>query len=85
MLSNFFNISDLTRKDFEHILDISPTEDKLKKRNIGMLFQKYSTRTRLSFAVGINQMGGNAVDIRFEELNISRDESFEDTFKAMNC
>ena len=30
-------------------------------------------------------MGGNAVDIRFDELNISRDESFEDTFKAMNC
>lgn len=85
MLSTFFNISDLTRKDFEDILDISPTEDKLKKRNIGMLFQKYSTRTRLSFAVGINQMGGNAVDIRFDELNISRDESFEDTFKAMNC
>jgi ornithine carbamoyltransferase len=50
-----------------------------------MIFEKYSTRTRLSFNVGISQLGGNSVDIKFEELNISREESFEDTFKAMNC
>jgi ornithine carbamoyltransferase len=30
-------------------------------------------------------LGGNSVDIKFEELNISREESFEDTFRAMNC
>ena len=30
-------------------------------------------------------MGGKPIEIRFEDLNISRDESFEDTFKAMNC
>ena len=49
------------------------------------MFEKHSTRTRLSFSVGISGLGGNAVDIRFDELNISRDESFEDTFRAMNC
>ena len=54
-------------------------------KSIGMIFEKYSTRTRLSFNLGISQLGGNAVDIKFEELNISRDESFEDTFKAMSC
>ena len=45
-----------------------------------MIFEKYSTRTRLSFAVGITSLGGNGIDIKFEELNISRNESFEDTF-----
>ena len=39
MLSTFFNISDLTRKDFENILDISPSDNKLNKKNIGMLFK----------------------------------------------
>ena len=49
------------------------------------MFEKYSTRTRLSFAVGISNLGGNSVNISFEDLNISRDESFEDTFRAMGC
>ena len=39
----------------------------------------------MSFTVGISSLGGNTVDIKFEELNISRDESFEDTFRALNC
>jgi ornithine carbamoyltransferase len=50
-----------------------------------MIFEKYSTRTRLSFNVGISQLGGSAVDVKFEDLNISREESFEDTFRAMSC
>jgi len=57
----------------------------LKDKSIGMIFEKYSTRTRLSFNVGISQLSGNPVDIKFEDLNISREESFEDTFRAMSC
>ena len=41
--------------------------------------------TRLSFTVGISNLGANAINIWFEELNISRNESFEDTFRAMEC
>ena len=86
MLKNFFEISDLSEKSLREI--INPRVDcplSLKKKNIGLIFEKYSTRTRLSFHVAINELGGNALDIRFNELNISRDESFEDTFRAMNC
>jgi len=85
-MKNFFNISDLTSQNLRDILNNEINNSKhLKNRSIGMIFEKYSTRTRLSFNVGISQLGGNIVDIKFKELNISREESFEDTFRAMNC
>ena len=85
-MKNFLDISDLSSQNLIDILNIETTNPNYLKDNyVGMIFEKYSTRTRLSFSVGISQLGGNAVDIKFEELNISRDESFEDTFKAMNC
>ena len=85
MIKNFFNISDLSQEQIFTILKNDKKTKDLKDRSIGLLFEKYSTRTRLSFAVGISSLGGNCVDIKFEELNISRDESFEDTFRAMDC
>ena len=85
MINNLFNISDLSKDQIHKILNIDSSNKILKDKSIGLLFEKYSTRTRLSFAVGISSLGGNGVDIRFEELNISRDESFEDTFRAMDC
>lgn len=85
MIKNLFNISDLTKENVSKILNINENSKCLENKNIGLLFEKYSTRTRLSFIVGISNLGGNGVNIRFEELNISRDESFEDTFRAMDC
>ena len=84
-MNNFFNIFDLSKKDINTILDIEVSYKSLEGKNIGLLFEKYSTRTRLSFSVGIHNMGGNCVDLRFSELNISRQESFEDTFRAFSC
>ncbi len=85
MVKNFFQISDLTRDQLLSI--ILPKENKplLKEKNIGLIFEKNSTRTRLSFTVGISQLGGNPIEIKFEDLNFNRKESFEDTFKALNC
>ena len=83
MIKNFFQISDLSNDDINAILRIKATPKKLAGKNIGLLFEKYSTRTRLSFSVGIHNMGGNCVDLRYSELNISRAESFEDTFRAL--
>lgn len=85
MIKNFFNISDFSKDDILKILKFNNNIKSLQNKSIGLLFEKYSTRTRLSFAVGISSLGGNAINIRFEELNISRDESFEDTFLAMEC
>ena len=85
MIKNFFQISDFSKEDTYTILGIELSPKILVGKNIGLLFEKYSTRTRLSFSVGIHNMGGNCVDLRYSELNISRAESFEDTFKAFNC
>ena len=84
MIKNFFNISDLSREQIFEIINLDINEKSLENYTIGLLFEKYSTRTRLSFSVGIHQLGGNAIDIRFQDLNYSRDESFEDTFRALN-
>lgn len=85
MLKKFFNISDLNREQLISIVSGATVRSDLNGRNIGLIFEKYSTRTRLSFQVAINKLGGNCLDIRFDELNISRSETFEDTFKAMSC
>ena len=85
MFKSLLDISDLNSKQLFEILSLKNDSESLNGKNIGMIFEKYSTRTRLSFHVGISQLSGNAIDIRFDELNISREESFEDTFMAMNC
>ena len=85
MINSLFDISDLSSELLHQIIDLDEEKNVLSNKNIGLLFEKHSTRTRLSFAVGISDLGGNAIDIKFEDLNISREESFEDTFKAMNC
>ena len=82
---NFLNISDLKKQDIQEILNLRINKSILNKKNIGLIFEKYSTRTRLSFNVGISCLGGNGIEIKFEELNITRNESFEDTFRAMDC
>ena len=89
-MKSLLNISELSKNDFYNILDYSDTlksnlDNCLKNKNIGLIFEKNSTRTRLSFQVGINQLQGNFVDIRLEDLNLNRFESLEDTFEVMAC
>ena len=89
-MKKLLNISDLNQDDFNNILQFADdlntnTEQILSNKNIGLIFEKNSTRTRLSFQVGINQLNGNYVDVRFEELNLNRFESYEDTFEVMSC
>ena len=89
-MKNLLNISDISKDDFDSILtfakSIKPNiDDCLKDKNIGLIFEKNSTRTRLSFQVCINQLHGKFIDIKLEELNLQRVESFEDTFEVMSC
>lgn len=89
-MKKLLNISDLKKQDFFDIItlanNIDPENDiSLNNKNIGLIFEKNSTRTRLSFQVGIRQMNGNYLDIKLEELNLQRVESFEDTFEIFSC
>src|SRR3989449_8489006 len=51
----------------------------LEGRSVGLIFQKPSTRTRVSFEVGISELGGHAVVLRSDELQMSRGEALRDT------
>ncbi|MBA2764805.1 MAG: ornithine carbamoyltransferase, partial [Thermoleophilaceae bacterium] len=51
----------------------------LEGRSVGLLFEKPSTRTRVSFEVGVAELGGHPVVLRGEELQISRGEALRDT------
>lgn len=84
-MKNLLNISDLSKKQLLNIIDFDSDSRTLEHKSIGLIFEKPSTRTRLSFSVAIAQLGGQKIDLKFEELNISRQESFEDTFRAFNC
>ena len=88
-MKSLLNISDLTKKDFLYILDqskylISNTDPLLKNKNVGLIFEKTSTRTRLSFQAGINKLSGNFIDINLENLNLNRFETLENTFEMMS-
>ena len=89
-IKNLIDISELHRDDIINILKYADelknqNEDFLNGKNIGLIFEKNSTRTRLSFQVGINQLEGNYIDVKFNELNLDRFESYEDTFEIMSC
>ena len=89
-MKHLLNISDINKNDFSKILEYadiinSYNDNCLKNKNIGLIFEKNSTRTRLSFQVGINQLHGKYIDIKLEDLNLQRVESFEDTFEVMSC
>jgi argininosuccinate lyase len=56
----------------------------LPGRTLGLVFARPSTRTRVSFAVAMEQLGGSAVPLNTSELQLSRGESLEDTARILS-
>ena len=88
MKKDFLSTSELTKEEIENIFSLTEklmkkSEPILKNKNIALIFQKPSTRTRISFSVGINQLGGNAITLNWNELQLGRGETVEDTTKVL--
>lgn len=91
---DLLSIHDLTAREIEEIFDLSQElKDKQKKgiqhhilkgKTLGMIFQKSSTRTRVSFEVGMYQLGGSALFLSANDLQIGRGEPVRDTARVMS-
>ncbi|MGC8599717.1 MAG: ornithine carbamoyltransferase [Nitrososphaeria archaeon] len=84
-MKDFLSITDLSKEEIKEVwsmtnkLKSNPFNELLKGKNILLLFEKPSTRTRVSFEVGINQMGGSPIYMDASTSQLSRGESIEDT------
>ncbi len=86
---HLLSLKDFTREEILKIIETSikekyKIEDILKGKTIGLLFQKPSTRTRISFEVAVNQLGGRSIYMNWSELQLSRKESLKDTAMVLS-
>ncbi len=94
MNKDLLAISDLTTTDIAEILKQSARLKELQKKgkthhplagkSLGMIFEKSSTRTRVSFEVGMYQLGGQALFLSSNDLQIGRGEPVSDTAKTLS-
>jgi ornithine carbamoyltransferase len=91
---NLLTLSELSQKEFSQLIDFSIKLKKelkkggnkplLKNKTLTMIFQKPSTRTRVSFEIGMFQLGGKAINLSSNDMQLSRGESIEDTAKTLS-
>jgi len=87
---NFLSIADFTRAELSGILVDARRLKKsrfsraLAGRTVGLIFQKPSTRTAVSFAVGVVQLGGHPLILNADVLQIKRGESPRDTGRVLS-
>lgn len=94
MKKDLLKMDDLSKEDIADILNLADQlkyEQKhdiehhlLKGKTLGMIFEKASTRTRVSFETGMYQLGGTALFLSDKELQIGRGEPIEDTARVLS-
>ena len=88
---HLLTLGDLERNDVENIIkdaiyfkENRKTEDILKDKNIALIFESPSTRTRISFDIAVNELGGHSLMLNTGETHLGKKESIKDTAKVMS-
>ena len=94
MMKHFLKFSDFTLDEYEHIFARTKLlKERFKKyipyqplsdRMLAMVFEKSSTRTRVSFEAGIYQLGGQAINLDAQSTQLGRAEPIEDTARVIS-
>jgi len=92
MKKDFLSILDISKLELEQILceagqlkalkKEGKVHDVLRGKNLAMIFEKSSTRTHISFEVGMNELGGHALFLNARDMQIRRGEEIRDTARA---
>lgn len=94
-MRHFLDIRDLSTAQLTQLLDDAASmkadlkagasgPPPLAGKTVAMIFEKPSTRTRLSFEVGISQLGGTPIMLSADDMQIGRGESIQDTARVMS-
>ena len=91
---HFLSIDDFTYAELRGMLDTAVSlkgrlkegdrPQPLKDKVLAMIFERQSTRTRVSFDVGMRQLGGETIMLSGQEMQLSREETLSDTAKVLN-
>ena len=89
MTKNFINFDDLSHKELQGIIDRAITlkkehksgkiNDSLNNKTLAMIFDKSSTRTRVSFEAGMTQLGGQSLFLSEKDIQLGRGEPITDS------
>jgi len=93
-MKHLLKMGDLTKEEILQLLDLADeikakrnrgeTYKPLEDKTLGMIFQKSSTRTRVSFEAGMYQLGGYALFLSSDDMQIGRGEPVEDTARVLS-
>ena len=92
MPRDFLSVDDLSATELHSVVSLAArmkTEprlhaDALAGRSVALIFEKSSTRTRVSFEVGVAQLGGHPVTLSSSDLQLGRGETIEDTGRVLS-
>lgn len=87
---NFIHLDDYKFVELNNIINhakqlkANPINHLLKDKHLALIFEKSSTRTRISFEVGIKQLGGHATILSSSDMQLNKGETIEDTAKVLS-
>ena len=91
-IKHFLELNQIDAKELRSIIDLSKSykqgitsgQDTLKGKTLGLIFEKPSTRTRVSFEIAMYQLGGNVTILEHDKTHLGRGETISDTAKVLS-